>query len=382
MQIRKVKMRSKFEGVVPPPKKMAEMLKEEVKKFVLNGLDNFTTAELDEFWEKKKLFKEGKIEDVPIIFLGLSTKDICNYNCIFCYGPEFRGKEKRKPLSLDEHLKLIDEAAKLGVKSVIYCGNGEPTIDRDLPGMISHAHGKGLANILISNGQVMGYDKEAQELHGMDAKEFTSFLYNNNVSILLHIESLSPGLYEKITGVRGSFERLTRALTNIRECGFTKSLGNFGCQKVTRLAISSVTLKWNFFELPELKDFAHSINAQYLCKFPSFLGNLTAHEREFFVPSEDSTLWLRDNYVRKLSEKPESITVDNIHCGAWHYGVVVGNNGDIRTCYSAAQSIGNVKENSLKSLLKLREATFAKHLVKGVACHVKSQWYKEDNNDK
>ena len=366
--------------------RLTEILKQPTdKEFVVRGLDDFSDKELEEFWYKKKLFRKGKTEDFPILFLGLSTKDACNYACIFCYGPEFRGKEGGTPLTLDEQKKLIDEGTEMGIKSVIYCGNGEPTIDQGLTKMIKHTHDNGLISIVFTNGQLMGNDEEAYKYHGMNAKELTSFMYENGVSLVTHIESLDAELYEKITQIPGSFQKMMQALTNIQDVGFTKISQSSDGKMITRLAISAIAMKWNFFELPELLEYAHSVNAQYLCKFPSFLGRLQQNKDVFFIPSEDATLWLRENYVRKLSEKPESITVDYLHCGAWHYGIVVGNNGDIRFCYSATVNpnnrIGNVKEEPLQYLVKRREDIFVKMLEKGETCPIKAQWYKVNQNE-
>src|SRR3989338_1705293 len=206
---------------------LTEILKNATdKEFVVRGLDDFSQYELDEFWDKKKSFRQGQTDNVPILVLGLSTKDACNYTCIFCYGPEFRGKKGGTPLTLDEQKRLIDEGTEMGARTVIYCCNGEPTIDEHLVEMVSHTHKNGLISVVVTNGFVIGNDEQAQRFHGMNAREFAHFLGESDSSLLTHIESLNPDLYEKITNVAGSYDIVMQAIANIQEAGFTKTLQN------------------------------------------------------------------------------------------------------------------------------------------------------------
>jgi len=109
------------------------------KQFVVNGVDSYTKEDNEAFWERKKAEKNG----VVLRTLGVSTSDACNLNCVYCYA-QGQMKEARSSLSLEEQCSLIDQARELGTSSMLICGNGEPTVDRNLLKMIEHASEKGI----------------------------------------------------------------------------------------------------------------------------------------------------------------------------------------------------------------------------------------------
>lgn len=341
------------------------------KKYRLFGIDHFTDEENEKFWERRS---NGEI---TLHIIGISATSACNYRCNYCYG--IIAKSEGKKLSLDEYKSIIDQAYDLNARSVLVCGDGEPTVDKDLVEIVKHAHSKGMYSVIVSNGNIFGNDELSRKVYNMSSDELVDVFYNNGASFIFKLESLNEELYDTIVDVKGSFRQYMNGLEKIFKRGFcnTKDFGDG--TKLTRVAFSGVISKQNFHEVPALQKFAHDHDAQFICKFPSFIGNTELNKDLFFIPTEDTTLWLRENYIRKYSEKPETLTTDTIHCGAWSYGAVIGETGDIRLCYTAAcppaRSVGNVREGSLRSLLEKRENVFDKLLTKGEPCHIKRKQY-------
>lgn len=341
------------------------------KRFVLRGLDSFLPEENEEIWDARQA------GNLRINIIGLSTTDDCNYKCLYCYGSVYQGSGKK--LNLEEQSEIIDQAAELGAKSVLICGNGEPTVDRDLVGIVKKAAEKGMYSVVVTNANAFGNDRVANKVHGMSARELTGKLYELGGSLIVKMETLDRDLYEKIVNIEGSFEKFENALNNIYECGFNQLEMRGDDLPMTRLAFSCVVSKLNFLEIPGLKEYSTSHNAQFIAKFPSFIGRAEDNQGLFFAPNEEGTLWLRENYVRRFSEKPETLTTDELHCGVWSYGAVTGPDGEMRLCYSADvpddAPIGNVRDSSLADLLMKREETFIELLLRGESCHIKREQY-------
>jgi MoaA/NifB/PqqE/SkfB family radical SAM enzyme len=280
---------------------------------------------------------------------------------------------------LDEQKNIIDQASEMDAKSVLICGDGEPTLDKDLLGIVEHASSKGMYSVIVTNGNIFGNDELSMKVYGISSDELVDFFHRNKASFIFKLESLDEELYENIVGVKGSFKQLMEGLDKIYKKGFCETTDFDDGTKLTRISFSAVISKQNFHQVPKLKEYAHQHNAQFICKFPSFIGQAEMNKEQFFIPTEDATLWLRENYVRVYSEKPETLTTDSLHCGAWSYGAVVGESGDIRLCYSATcpsqNSVGNIREESLKKLLEKREKIFARLLTKGEPCHIKRSQY-------
>ena len=278
---------------------------------------------------------------------------------------------------------LIKQAKELGAMTIIICGDGEPTIDPLLLPIIQFSSELGMNNILVSNGLLFGDETLCKDIHGFKATEMISLLKTHRTSLILKLESLNSETYEKIVGKSGAFHKFKQAIYNLRKMNFSDNARLPNGAILTSIAFSSVIGKLNIHEIFELRRFAHAFGAQFIAKFPSFVGNAVRNRDLFFNPYEETTRWLRVNFIRKFSDKPETLTADDIHCGVWHYGCVIGEEGELRLCYTSACSPElaclNVRNLPLKKILEERENLFKDMLERGESCHIKRKIYESRN---
>lgn len=96
-------------------------------------------------WEKTKVIYPIQME--------ISLSGACNHRCTFCaldfvnYQPRFIAK--------DAMTKTLNDMAQGGVKSVMYCGEGEPTLHPDLADILVATKTAGLDAALTTNGSLM-----------------------------------------------------------------------------------------------------------------------------------------------------------------------------------------------------------------------------------
>jgi radical SAM protein with 4Fe4S-binding SPASM domain len=83
------------------------------------------------------------------IYVEVSPFGACNHRCVFC-AVDFVGY---KPRSLDEAVftERLTEMAALGVKSVMFAGEGEPLLWRPLPAALDHCTRVGIDTSLTTN---------------------------------------------------------------------------------------------------------------------------------------------------------------------------------------------------------------------------------------
>ncbi|MFA5098673.1 MAG: radical SAM protein [Candidatus Paceibacterota bacterium] len=98
-----------------------------------------------EDWEKAK--------KVYPIYLEISPSGACNHRCIFC-GLDFRGYVKE---FLDKSVlkKRISEIANLGIKSVMFAGEGEPLLHKDMAEIAVFAKKAGIDVAITTNGAAL-----------------------------------------------------------------------------------------------------------------------------------------------------------------------------------------------------------------------------------
>ena len=102
------------------------------------------------FWHQDRVAKWLSGETIAPVYVEISPVDICSHKCVFC-GIDFARKNKN---ILDTKIlkTRISEMAAAGVKSLMFAGDGEPLLHRDLPEIIKHAKDAGLDSGLTTNG--------------------------------------------------------------------------------------------------------------------------------------------------------------------------------------------------------------------------------------
>jgi MoaA/NifB/PqqE/SkfB family radical SAM enzyme len=317
----------------------------------LMGLDYYNKDFLKNYWENYN----PKIK-TKILGVSISSSNICNYKCIYCYAGMQKPKENE--LCLEEQQSILTQAEALGAKTVVICGDGEPTLDKNLLSMVSHAAKIGMNSIIVTNGALFGDDTLSQKIFKMDGESALQYLYNNNASLIVKLESLDQEKYETIVGVKGAYGKFRKAVERMAKIGFNK-MNKTRDDCLTRLAFSAVIMKNNIEELATLKEFADKMYAQFICKLPSLVGRALENIDNMFEVAE------YEKIRKKLfgyTAKRETLMVDTPRCMAWHYGPCIDVTGEIRECYTSAcpanKRIGNIRETPLKELIRKKNELY------------------------
>jgi radical SAM protein with 4Fe4S-binding SPASM domain len=87
------------------------------------------------------------------IYMEISPAGACNHRCTFC-ALDFM---EYRPHFLDTAMltERLTEMGRLGVKSIMYGGEGEPLLHRDMAAIIRHTKGSGIDVALTTNGVLL-----------------------------------------------------------------------------------------------------------------------------------------------------------------------------------------------------------------------------------
>lgn len=143
--------------------------------------------------------------------LRVSITDRCNYKCVYCRTGEVGAQYPE--LEIKEYLRLIRLFVDLGIEKLRLTG-GEPLLRRGLLDLIGELaklrtlRGEPLDLALTTNGHL---------LEGMAGALKDAGLQRVTVSM----DAVDAGVFERITRVPGSFDKVLRGIRAAREAGLT-----------------------------------------------------------------------------------------------------------------------------------------------------------------
>ena len=201
---------------------------------------------------------EGK--NIYPIYAEISPTGACNHRCVFCgldfmeYKPRFLDKEVLK--------KRLSEMGTLGLKSIMYAGEGEPLLHKEIVDIILHTKKAGIDVAITTNGVLLN-------------KEFVDKTLGSIEWIKISINAGTKETYSKIHGTKPNdfdrvIENMRYAVKVRREKGYKTTLG-----------MQLLLLPENWHEVEILAQKAKDIGMDYLIIKPysqHLLGKSTTYK--------------------------------------------------------------------------------------------------------
>lgn len=129
----------------------------------------------------------------------------CNGNCSFCSQRLNHYKENHasRDLSFERWLKILDEAASLGVR-VVNISGGEPTLYKYLVDLVMASTKRSLEVNLKTNGFLIN-DKLIKDLYDAGLNSCTISIYSHN-----------PKIHNRIKRIKGSHNVSVEAIKKLK----------------------------------------------------------------------------------------------------------------------------------------------------------------------
>ncbi|MFH1258616.1 MAG: radical SAM protein [Elusimicrobiota bacterium] len=287
----------------------------------------------------------NKSKSVYPIYAEISPVGVCNHRCIFC-ALDYIGYKNR---SLDKNIlkKRLTEMSQLGLKSVMFAGEGEPALWKPLPEVLDHCAKVGIDTALTTNMALF------------NGKNADNFLRNCSW-IKTSINAGTKDTYALIHRTKPS--DFDRVMDNFKICVELRRKRKYSCT----LGAQMLLLPENVQEALLLAEKLKKIGIDYLVIKPysQHLYSLTRkyekldYRNYFHLEKELESLddhnfnvIFRINTMNKLLEKKKSYQRCCSTPFFWTYimsdGSVYGCSaflGDKRFCY------GNINELSFKQI--------------------------------
>ncbi|MFH1441033.1 MAG: radical SAM protein [Candidatus Omnitrophota bacterium] len=287
-------------------------------------------------WLNKKL--------IYPIYLEVSPAGSCNHRCVYCaldfmeYQPRF--------IDTGIFKQRLKEMGRLGVKSIMYAGEGEPFLHKDIADIISTTKKSGIDAAVTTNGVLFNQNLAKETL------AHTSW-------IKVSINAAKNETYAKIHRTRP--EDMDRVMENMAYAAKLRKNKRYGCV----LGMQIILLPDNFNEIELLAKKAESIGMDYLVVKP-YSQHPLSKTNKFKDIKYNRYLDLASN-LKKFNTKNFNVVFriramqkwdeahrDYKHCLALPFWAYIDAGGNVWACsiYLSKDKfcLGNIYKNNFKHI--------------------------------
>lgn len=184
---------------------------------------------------------EGK--NIYPLYMEVSPSGACNHRCLYC-GLDFM---EYKPIYLDtDTFKIrLTEMGTLGLKSIMYAGEGEPFLHKDMVEIVKHTRKSGIDVAITTNGVLL-------------KKDIIDSVLPDIEWIKVSINGATKDTYAKIH--RCKPDNFERVIENMSYAANLKKDKGYSCT----LGMQLLLLPDNYHEVVALAKLACAIGMNYL----------------------------------------------------------------------------------------------------------------------
>ena len=247
-------------------------------------------------------------------------------------------------MSLDERLRLIDQAADLGTRSINLVGAGEPTIDPNFFALLAKMQSRNITPIVYTEGALKLTDRD-----------FVKRLFDTGATVVLKVNTLKNEAYQNeiVKGPAGRktplnenyFLKRNIALKMLIEEGFNGT-------NPTRLAFDTIICKENVNEILDIHRYTRQSNifVLFVNYLPSgrstqVMHNAISREEQFAIFEKMAEVDRTEFGIEHRACFPYA---GGVPCTIRGFGLYVKIGGSVFDCPGESQAMGNVREEPLE----------------------------------
>lgn len=279
------------------------------------------------------------------IYVEISPVGFCNHRCTFCALDFMEYKNRRlDPVILMERLS---EMAELGVKSVMFAGEGEPALYKELPEMVEHCSKIGIDTSLTTN--MVPFSEQNSEIFVKNCKWIKVSINGGNARNYAEIHRTNERDFDRV-------------VDNMKRCVSIRYEKKYKCTLGAQLLLVSD----NYDSVLELAALSKEIGLDYLVIKP-YSQHLSSHTIKYkdidyskYISlqdelkkfnSSDFNVVFRINTMKKLIEHSERYPECNSVPFFWAY---IMSDGSLYGCSAFLGderfNYGNIHEKSFMEI--------------------------------
>jgi cyclic pyranopterin phosphate synthase len=299
------------------------------------------------YWHLDRLSAWQAGDLIAPIYVEVSPVSFCNHRCLFC-GLDFAQVEKLR-LDTAATCNALADMARLGVKSVMFAGEGEPLLHTGLADMVRSARMNGLDVSITTNGSMGNRDLWQRLVPHLSWVRFS-------------VDAGNPETYAAVHGVKTSAFDAT--LESIRQALAVRNIEAGNCT----IGVQFLLIDENLPDLEQAIQTFGSLGVDYLSfkpysEHPQMLKKKGfKYSAQLIATIEALVERYRQSYgntniiFRKTATEAYATGSKAFdHCRALPFWGYISSNGDIYTCSVFINDrrfkIGNIRQDRMDDIL-------------------------------
>jgi len=309
-------------------------------------MDTYLIDGLKLYWHLDRVLQWQKNRIIPPIYIEVSPVSYCNHKCKFC-GIDFARKEKHL-LETDVLCRKLKEMGTIGIKSIMFAGEGEPLLHKDLPPIIKTAKKSGIDVSITTNGTLGSYEMWNEILSSLTWIRFS-------------VDAGTSSVYADVHNVSEDF--FQKAVSNIHE---SVQIKNKYKMSVT-IGVQFLIMYENYHTIEEALRLFSDIGVDYFSLKPYSLHPQMINKLDIIYTNEmlkhiedivgKHKKCAKMNIIFRKDSMGKYINKNRMfkHCRALPFWGYISSKGDFYTCSVFLNDkrfkTGNIYEDDMNSIL-------------------------------
>jgi len=311
-------------------------------KYLIDGHKLYWNLDRVVEWQRKRI--------IPPIYIEVSPVSYCNHKCLFC-GVDF-AMQKTMRLDTKVFCEKLKQMGLLGVRSIMYAGEGEPLLHKDLPKFVKTTKESGIDVSITTNGTT-------------GTLELWEEILPHLAWIKFSVDAGTPKTYAKVHNVPAAI--FDKTLDSIQNAIKVKNDNHLN----VTIGVQFLVIEENLRDVSEAINLFSNLGVDYLVFKPYSLHPQMIKKKDILY-TEDMVQYLKDtineykdkvkmeiifrkNAMEKYIQKEKPFN----HCYALPFWGYISAKGDFYTCSiflgDERFRAGNVYENDMEKILLGKE---------------------------
>jgi len=285
-------------------------------KYLIDGHKLFWHLDRVAIWQKKRI--------IPPVYVEVSPVSFCNHRCVFC-GIDF-ARDTGLQLDTKVMCERLVEMGKIGVRSIMFAGEGEALFHKDLQTLIKTAKDAGIDVSITTNGSRGDYDFWKEILPSLTWVRFS-------------VDAGTAGVYAKVHNVpEKSFGKTIKRIEDAVKIKKDHTLG-------VTIGVQFLIIEENLNNIEDALRLFNDLGVDYLSLKPYSLHPQMMNKKDVVYTKE--TMYYVQEILNKYKKDKTKMNIifrkdamerymnreKNIkHCRALPFWGYISSKGDFYTC--------------------------------------------------